>query len=208
MTIRNTATDPMSHMLVLLDGMSGGNGSAAIEAMEERGQTELVNSDRLPVDSGNNDEAFIAVGFTFGTVDPDDRLFRPATLPAGWKREGSDHAMWSYLVDQHGRRRVGVFYKAAFYDRSAHMYLNSRTSYLSTCLYDNTAPVLDDEWLSPAIAVETLGQMAEHREDEARECDEWAVKQPDNSYWPNRAAEHRTEVAKMRTLAARLATQG
>lgn len=34
--------------------------------------------------------------------------------------------MWSDLVDDKGRKRAGIFYKAAFYDRSAHIGVNRR----------------------------------------------------------------------------------
>ncbi len=96
-------------------GFGGG-----IEAQERRGQAQLLESASLPTDCRDVD-AMIALGFTFGEPFADDPLFRPATLPTGWKREGSDHAMWSYIVDERGIRRVAVFYKAAFYDRRAHM---------------------------------------------------------------------------------------
>lgn len=95
----------------------------AIEASERRGQQEVLHSDRLPSRSGGDEAALIALGFTFGEPDREDPLFRPATLPTGWKREGSSHAMWSYIVDERGIRRVGVGYKAAFYDRWARMLL-------------------------------------------------------------------------------------
>jgi hypothetical protein len=37
--------------------------------------------------------------------------------------------MWSYLVDEKGRERAAIFYKAAFYDRDAHISITSRYSY-------------------------------------------------------------------------------
>jgi hypothetical protein len=117
-----TKTDPR---LLLLDAMMGTDPSDSIVRMEKRGQAQLVNSDRLPTDTRGKDDAFRALGFTFGDADSGDEMFRPATLPSGWKREGSDHAMWSYIVDERGIRRVAIFYKAAFYDRSAHMYLTN-----------------------------------------------------------------------------------
>lgn len=46
---------------------------------------------------------------------------RRTVVPDGWKKEGLDHDMWSYLVDDKKRRRASIFYKAAFYDRSAHI---------------------------------------------------------------------------------------
>ena len=36
--------------------------------------------------------------------------------------------MWSILLDEQARQRARVFYKAAFYDRKADMYLKSRIS--------------------------------------------------------------------------------
>jgi hypothetical protein len=67
-------------------------------------------------------------------------MFRPATLPEGWRREGSDHAMWSHIVDDQGRKRASIFYKAAFYDRGAHMSLVSPTSRLSDLIYADDEP--------------------------------------------------------------------
>jgi hypothetical protein len=96
---------------------------AAIEASERAGQQEFVASEMLPVDTHGGDAAFLALGFTFGAPDVIDPIFRPATLPEGWTREASDHARWSYLVDRHAVQRVAVFYKAAFYDRSAWMHV-------------------------------------------------------------------------------------
>lgn len=206
MKIRNTATDPHSPMLVLLEAMGNrtGDGSAAIEAMEAAGQRQLVNSDRLPTNSGGSgDVMYLALGFTFGDPDPSDPLFRPATLPAGWTRQGSDHAMHSYLLDQHGRRRVNVFYKAAFYDRRADMNLISRSWYLQTCLYDGTTPILDDEWLTAATAREELEQIALREEERAGDFDRGA-KRDGNTYWTECATKARAEAAKARALAATL----
>ncbi len=116
--IENTPRrDPLLHFAMSMDSPD-----RYITDMEADGQRQLVNSDLLPTDVRNH-PAFEALGFVFGDVVADDPLFRHATLPAGWKREGSDHAMWSYLVDETGSRRVAIFYKAAFYDRRAFMQL-------------------------------------------------------------------------------------
>lgn len=92
-----------------------------IPAQERKGQQELVDSDVLPVAMHTPRERFEALGFVFGDAVPDDPIFRLARLPVGWKREASDHDMWSYVVDGRGVRRVAVFYKAAYYDRNAFM---------------------------------------------------------------------------------------
>lgn len=96
-----------------------------IEDMEAAGQKELVESDVLPTDLHNNtQDEFEALGFTFGPVIEDDPIFRYAILPDGWEKRSTDHNMWSIIVDETGKERVGIFYKAAFYDRHAHMYIS------------------------------------------------------------------------------------
>src|SRR6266536_284007 len=119
--------DPMLHLAAVWPRPGQGTDAAIsdyVTGMEAAGQRQLVDSDRVPVQGSLDrdlDGELRALGFQFGDPDPDDPLFRPATLPTGWRREGSDHAMWSYLVDGRGIRRVAMFYKAAFYDRRAHL---------------------------------------------------------------------------------------
>ena len=118
--IRNTRNEyPAGHPAIVL----GEGYSDQIVAMEAEGQQQLLNSDRLPSEITGDRKHFEALGFMFGDPDPADPLFMPATLPAGWAREGSDHDMWSYIVDETGTKRVAIFYKAAYYDRRAFMRL-------------------------------------------------------------------------------------
>lgn len=145
MSIENTQ-DPASMHLTSMLLLATGDTDAVIGNQERAGQRQLVHSDSLPTDSGGTDPDFEALGFTFGQPDPHDPLFRPATLPDGWKREGSDHSMGSYVVDQLGRRRVSVFYKAAFYDRKADMHMVSLSHYVYSCVYDGKPIVTDDVW--------------------------------------------------------------
>lgn len=100
----------------------------AIELMEERGQRELVGqSQRLPTKGTKGEEEMWAkMGVTIVRVDDEDPLFSIVMLPEGWSLRPTEHAMWSDLVDQNGGIRAGVFYKAAFYDRGAHVNLNRR----------------------------------------------------------------------------------
>lgn len=97
----------------------------AIEASEARGQAQFVASQSLPSDVRDR-KVFEALGFTFGEPYKDDPIFAPATLPAGWTKRGTDHDMHSEILDEKGRVRAGVFYKAAFYDRHADMSLRGR----------------------------------------------------------------------------------
>ncbi len=73
------------------------------------------------MDFANSRETLKQMGITLG-AEVDD-LFVKAQLPDGWTKRATDHAMWSDLLDEQGRRRAAIFYKAAFYDRSAHMSL-------------------------------------------------------------------------------------
>lgn len=100
-----------------------------IEMQEAQGQRDLcINSAKLPRDGAvQNRKQLEALGIVFGK-DVDD-LFVGVTLPQGWRIAPTEHSMWSDLLDVQGRKRAGVFYKAAFYDRRAHMHLNRRYSY-------------------------------------------------------------------------------
>lgn len=119
----NTSKRPIEHHLI---GVLGGVGEY-VEGMEAAGQRQLVESAVLPRTRNlGDDDAFVDLGFEFGEAVDD--LFRRATLPLGWRKEGSSHSMWSYVVDEKGYRRVQVFYKAAFYDRDAFMSLLSEAN--------------------------------------------------------------------------------
>lgn len=95
-----------------------------IEAQEARGQRSFVRNETLPKEMHSPKESFESLGIKFGE-DADD-IFVNVTLPEGWEKKPTDHSMWSDLIDEKGRKRASIFYKAAFYDRSAHISLNSR----------------------------------------------------------------------------------
>jgi len=110
-------------MLYLLDAMVRGSSDGLIEESEARGQQDLVNSSDLPIDQNRGptlEEISDRTGIVFGEKIND--LFIEVQLPAGWTKKATDHSMWSELLDQHGRERASIFYKAALYDRSAHMH--------------------------------------------------------------------------------------
>ena len=132
-TVENTSqTAQENPMLGLVMALPGG-----IEASEARGQRQLVESSVLPTDirdpyedgkllKGATRSLMESWGFVFGEVVSGDPMFQNVQLPAGWKKKGSSHAMWSSVVDDKGRERLSIFYKAAFYDRSAFMGIVSR----------------------------------------------------------------------------------
>jgi hypothetical protein len=109
---------------ILLDALvTGGDGS--VERQEARGQQSFVKSDTLPKEMlGCNRSQLEKMGIVFG--DNADDLFVFCTLPEGWTKQRTDHSMWSSLLDEKGRKRASIFYKAAFYDRSAHIGLERR----------------------------------------------------------------------------------
>lgn len=106
-----------------------------IEAQEAAGQQSFVASETLPVDMNHWNpkvphpkEILEAAGVRFlGAVDGDP-IFQRVVLPAGWKKVATDHSMWSNLLDEKGRKRAAIFYKAAFYDRSASLSMSIRYS--------------------------------------------------------------------------------
>ena len=80
----------------------------------------------IKVNSGTRDE-LEAMGIEY--VEQVDDLFWYVCLPDGWRKEPTDHSMWSNLLDGEGRKRASVFCKAAFYDRDAFININRRFSY-------------------------------------------------------------------------------
>ena len=101
------------------DWLMGGN-PKAIEAQEARGQQEFINSELLPIKIfGNGKEKLEKMGVIFKKPVDGDPMFIKVVLPAGWRKEATNHVMWSSLVDSHGKVIADIFYKAAFYDRKA-----------------------------------------------------------------------------------------
>jgi hypothetical protein len=185
-----------------------GVGTGEVEAMEARGQRQFVASADLPTEiSGGTQEEFEALGFTFGDPYPHDPLFRPATLPEGWTKQGTDHAMHSKILDPLGRERVGVFYKAAFYDRRADMHLITVFGYVGNLLYHGLPAVLDDEWATKETVTEAArGYVRRERES----VDLWkrpdvAARQPE--YAAERAAEHTENIARAEAFIAEVNSQ-
>lgn len=121
------------------------------ELQEARGQAEIARSEVIPTDmGGHTEEEFVALGFKLGPVVDGDPIFRRAELPEGWRREGSSHAMWSYIVDGDGYERCSIFYKAAFYDRSAHIVINAvpttRAQYEARVRYEDANGIDYPAW--------------------------------------------------------------
>lgn len=98
-----------------------------IEAQEKRGQIEQTFRETLPLqgtEPGEKRKQYEALGFAFG--EPEDNLFVNVKFPKGWRKQPTYHDMWSNLLDEKGRKRGVIFYKAAFYDQRAHCCLETR----------------------------------------------------------------------------------
>lgn len=93
-----------------------------IEAQEAAGQATFCANSTLPKDCPRSD--LERMGVKFGE-DHDD-IFVKVELPSGWKKQDTEYPMHSDLLDDKGRKRASIFYKAAFYDRRADMYLCPR----------------------------------------------------------------------------------
>lgn len=125
--LRNAVTNTTHEMRSAVSGITGlaaviAMGDGGIERQEAAGQAELCMSDVLPTQGIEKVRKMIeSNGGSIGDHVPKDPMFRNVKLPPGWKKQASDHSMWSSLIDDKGRKRAAIFYKAAFYDRSAHI---------------------------------------------------------------------------------------
>ena len=107
-----------------------------IEAQEAQGQQAFVASCTLPIRCNHCErKQFLAMGIIYGGHLDD--LFVEVILPPGWQKIPTDHSMWSKLVDDQGRERASIFYKAAFYDRDAFISTTRRFSYRTEILDDD-----------------------------------------------------------------------
>lgn len=182
--------DPLLNLMLAMGGMD----HMAAED-ESNGQKQLVHSDRLPSRVLHGTDAdFEAMGLSFGEPDPQDPLFRPASLPGGWSKQPTDHYMWSTIVDDEGRERGRVFYKADFWDRDAFMSPVTIQGALSNLLYSGGEPVVDDLYTREAW-VEVLTAERDRLLKQAEEQD---------SYYPKGAGEDRHRARRCDYLLATL----
>ena len=127
----NTSREAQENPIIpLAEGIILGP-SKSIYHQEAQGQQSFVNSETLPTDMGRYGDYDVkaileAAGVKFLGEVEGDPMFQYVELPEGWKKMPTDHSMWSKLLDDKGRERASIFYKAAFYDRSAHLGLSRR----------------------------------------------------------------------------------
>lgn len=91
-----------------------------IEAQEAQGQQDLCSSRTLlPKDAPWDKLEALGVK----KLEDHDDIFVKVSMPTGWELRPTDHSMWSELFDADNKKIASVFYKAAFYDRHAHLRL-------------------------------------------------------------------------------------
>lgn len=116
-----TDTSRLSSTEKLATALPGG-----VVEQEALGQRELVESTQLPVQGllGRDRPRWEALGVKILDQGAgEDPLFCRVELPAGWRKVPTDHPLWTDLVDEGGKVVASICYKAAFYDRHAHVSL-------------------------------------------------------------------------------------
>lgn len=154
-------THPVTRAAAAPEGLAGiivGASPAGILAQEAAGARALVESTLIPTDRGAlRQGAWEDLGFVFGDVVDGDPMFQHVELPQGWKREGTSHSMHTAILDERGVQRVGVFYKAAFYDRRANAYLINVGRQIATAVIYGDGPATDIPHLDVLTEAERAG---------------------------------------------------
>lgn len=129
--------DALLNMIVL-------SSPGGIEEQEKRGQRNLEVSETLPHPDAADRLLLEQLGFVFG--ESVDDLFVSVKMPEGWSKKAQEGTgYWTDLLDEQGRIRGSIFYKAAFYDRKADMHLNRRYKASSYIGCDVNGTKIEDE---------------------------------------------------------------
>lgn len=128
-----------------LDNIIVASTPGGIEDQEAQGQSDFVANDTLPIKCNHCKRTELeGMGIVFG--ESADNLFVNVQLPDGWRKERTDHSMWSDLLDDKGRKRASIFYKAAFYDRDAFISTVRRYSAKAQPVGGYSTGYKDREW--------------------------------------------------------------
>lgn len=111
-------------MIDILLRMSSGEENV-LDNIEKEGQKELIRRTMLPKKMHPEKEVWEELGFSFEEIADDDLMYQ-GTLPDGWNIQGTEHHMWTELLDKDQNVRGTIFYKASAYDRKAFMSLKQK----------------------------------------------------------------------------------
>lgn len=124
MSIKNTKDcSPVENLVTVMPG--------GIEAQEAHGQQMLCASAQLSRTmgyDGDSKKAIESLGIKVIGESEGDELFYDVELPEGFKIEATDHSMWSHVKNEKGDIVANIFYKAAFYDRTADFHLTKEAT--------------------------------------------------------------------------------
>ena len=113
-------TYPLASFIAALNGdrVHASMTSDDIEASESAGQKMMIDSTQIPKDG----DWEILKSWGVSILGDADDLFYNAQLPGGWELRSNGHALNTDLIDDRGRKRAALFYKAAHYDRRAEFF--------------------------------------------------------------------------------------
>ncbi len=166
-----------------IDWLFGGNPNA-IYAQEAQGQKELVASSQLPKKLIYHEDRQLTCSQFYERIgisvlpDNTDDIFFTVQLPAGWCLSPTDHSMWNSLIDNKGRKRASIFYKAAFYDRNSHIMPECRyqcRSEWSTEDRDLSLQIIMDTGTGEELYRTNYGEKGKWGDDVQKEAATWLV---------------------------------
>lgn len=92
-----------------------------IEAQERMGQKDVCRKTMIPKEMIPNRRAYEDMGIHIRN-DAND-IFFSADYPKDWTIKPTNNPYYSLIIDNTGKERAQIFYKAAFYDKSAYIRL-------------------------------------------------------------------------------------
>jgi len=107
-----------------IDNFIVGSTKGGIEEQEAEGQRWLCDGKTILPKNYHDCTQKDFEKFGIEIVGDYDDLFNLVKFPKGWKIEPGESSYWSCLVNDQGKEIAKVFYKAAFYDKRAKIYLN------------------------------------------------------------------------------------
>lgn len=115
----------LNPLVFLAASMGEGGLTQAVDETERAGQGQMTRADRLPrAIAGLTREQLQGLGFVFGPQLDD--LFDKVIFPPGWSVTRAESALYSRVLDEKGRERGTIMYKAVFYNRDAYVTFTRR----------------------------------------------------------------------------------
>ena len=160
-----------------------------IEAQEAAGQADTIKSNKIACKAPWGQ--LKALGFK--KLDEGDGVLCNAEFPEGWEMRATEHSMNSDLFDDKGRKRGSMFYKAAFYDRSASLYLSPRFAYG----YDPEDHYKSEITYQERKVSPHRGEVVDNSTGEIIFSTEWkSFTQPEDGSWNQEASDYEDKIKR------------